>query len=237
MTVADALTLYELAGADPALRFSPHCWKTRMALAHKELKADLVPWRFIEKEAIAFSGQERVPVLVHNGEAVSDSWRIAVHLEERFPDRPSLFGGEGAVPPIRFINHWSDTVLLPAVGRGMVLDIHDRVHDTDRHYYRTSREQALGSTLEHVVADRPANLAAVRQALQPLRQALAKHAFLAGSAPAYADYCVFGVLMFARCIGSTELLEHDDPVFAWRDRLLDAFGGMARSAPTVHSWS
>lgn len=234
--MVDDLTLYELAAADPALRFSPHCWKTRMALAHKGLEADLVPWRFTDKEAIAISGQERVPVLVHDGVAVSDSWHIAVHLEEWFPDRPSLFGGEGTVPPVRFINHWSDTALLPAVARLMVVDIHDRVHDTDRRYYRTSRERALGATLEEVAADRPANLAAVRRVLQPLRLALTKHAFLAGSAPAYADYCVFGALMFARCISSVELLEPDDPVFAWRDRLLDVFDGMARSAPTFQSW-
>jgi hypothetical protein len=27
------------------------------------------------------------------------------------------------------------------------------------------------------------------------------------------------------------LLAEDDPVYAWRERLLDAFGGLARSAP------
>jgi hypothetical protein len=29
------------------------------------------------------------------------------------------------------------------------------------------------------------------------------------------------------------MLEVDDPVAVWRERLLDAFGGMARSAPSV----
>src|SRR3974390_869253 len=86
------LTLYELAAADPRLRFSPYCWKTRMALAHKGLEAERLPWRFTEKDRIAFSGQGRVPVLVDEGQPVADSWRIALHLEQRFPDRPSLFG-------------------------------------------------------------------------------------------------------------------------------------------------
>jgi glutathione S-transferase len=27
------------------------------------------------------------------------------------------------------------------------------------------------------------------------------------------------------------LLEADDPVYTWREKLLDAFGGMARSSP------
>ncbi|MDR6293309.1 MULTISPECIES: glutathione S-transferase family protein [Inquilinus] len=228
-----ALTLYELAAADAALRFSPHCWKTRMALAHKGLEAERVPWRFTEKAAIAFSGQGMVPVLVHDGETVTDSWAIALHLEQRFPDRPSLFGGNGAMPLARFVNGWADTVLSPAIARIIVADVHGRVHAADRDYFRTSREQRFGQALEDVVADRPANLAAFRRALQPLRRALAGDAFIAGPAPAYADYCVFGMLMWARCISDVELLEPDDPVSAWRDRLLDAFGGLARSAPTA----
>ena len=60
------LTLYDLAGADASLRFSPHCWKIHMALAHR-LSAATVPWRFTDKEEIAFSGQKLVPVLLHDG--------------------------------------------------------------------------------------------------------------------------------------------------------------------------
>ena len=77
---APGLTLFELAGANSELRFSPHCWKTRMALAHKGLEADRVPWRFIDKAKIAFSGQSLMPVLVHGDESISDSWRIALYL-------------------------------------------------------------------------------------------------------------------------------------------------------------
>lgn len=229
----DTLRLYELAGADAALRFSPHCWKTRMALAHKGLGAERVPWRFTEKEALAFSGQGLVPVLVHDGETVADSWRIALYLEDRFPDRPSLFGGAVSVPLARFVNGWTDTTLIPSIIRIILVDIHDRLHDSDRAYFRTTREQRFGQTLEQVVADRPAHLAAVRQALQPLRRALAADPFIAGAAPAYADYCVFGALMWARCVSPVELLEPDDPVWAWRDRLLDAFDEMARTAPSA----
>ena len=32
-----AITLYDLAGADEHRRFSPYCWRTKMALAHKGL--------------------------------------------------------------------------------------------------------------------------------------------------------------------------------------------------------
>ncbi|MCF4129996.1 hypothetical protein [Methylobacterium sp. SyP6R] len=44
----------------------------------------------------------------------------------------------------------------------------------------------------------------------------------------------FGLFMWARRVGSVELVEEDDPVFGWRERLLDAFDGLARNAPTAH---
>ena len=50
-----AIIMHDLAGADPALRFSPYCWRTRMALAHKGLAVETIPWRFTEKAALAFS--------------------------------------------------------------------------------------------------------------------------------------------------------------------------------------
>jgi glutaredoxin len=59
--------LYDLAGAEPERRFSPYCWRAKLALIHKGLPFDTIPWRFNEKKAIAFSGQGRVPVLVDGG--------------------------------------------------------------------------------------------------------------------------------------------------------------------------
>jgi hypothetical protein len=42
---------------------------------------------------------------------------------------------------------------------------------------------------------------------------------------------VFGSFQWARCVSKLELLETDDPIFIWRDRLLDLFDGFARAAP------
>lgn len=227
------LVLYELAGADPALRFSPHCWKARMALAHKGVQAERVPWRFTEKDTIAFSGQGLVPVLVSNGETVCDSWRIALHLEGRFADAPALFGDASAVALARFVNNWADSALLPALARIILLDVYGCLDEADRGYFRASRESRLGRTLEQVVADRPSHVETFRQCLSPLRQTLKHQDFICGAAPAYADYCVFGMFMWARCVSPVALLESGDAVFAWRERLLDAFDGLARSAQVV----
>src|ERR1043166_9349191 len=88
-----AVRLYDLAGADPNLRFSPYCWRTKFALAHKGLAVETIPWRFTEKGVIAFPGSERVPVLVNGQKTVTDWWSIACYLEDAYPARPSLFGG------------------------------------------------------------------------------------------------------------------------------------------------
>ena len=71
------MQLYDLAGADLERRFSPYCWRIKLALMHKGLPFDTIPWRFTEKKAIAFSGQGRVPVLIDGDQVVFDSWKIA----------------------------------------------------------------------------------------------------------------------------------------------------------------
>ena len=98
------ITLYDLAGAESNRRFSPFCWRARMALAHKGLSAESLPWRFTEKGAIAPHGAEKVPVLLHDDKPVVDSWAIASYLEDTFPDRPSLFGGQGGRAMARMLN-------------------------------------------------------------------------------------------------------------------------------------
>jgi len=37
------MKLYDLAGAEDDLRFSPNCWRIKMALEHKGLTVETVP--------------------------------------------------------------------------------------------------------------------------------------------------------------------------------------------------
>jgi glutathione S-transferase len=226
-----ARTLYDLAAADPDVRFSPFCWRTKLALAHKGLAFEAVPWRFSDKAAIAFSGQGRVPVLVDEGRTVFDSWAIAEYLEDTYPDRPSLFGGEIGRGVARFLNNWADLALNVGLIRLVALDIHEAVDGKDRDYFRRSREERFGTTLESFCAGREERVAEFRRSLAPLRATLAAQPYLAGAAPAYADYIVFGSFQWVRCISDFEVLAPDDPVAAWRDRLLAAFDGLAGRAP------
>jgi glutathione S-transferase len=223
--------LYDLAGADPNLRFSPYCWRIKMALAHKGLAVETVPWRFTDREAIAFSGQGRVPVLVDGERTVSDSWAIALYLEEAYPDRPSLFGAPAAIAPTRFVNSWADMILQGGMIRLIVSDIAAIVHEKDRAYFYESRETRFGMPLDQVTAGRDGRLKAFRDTLLPLRHTLSAQPYLAGEEPAYADYIVFGSFQWARCVSSFELLAPDDVVADWRERMLDHFDGLARRAP------
>jgi glutathione S-transferase len=222
-----ARKLYELVGIEADRPFSPYCWRTRMALAHKGLAVECVPWRFTEKDAIAFSGQGRVPVLVDGDQTVHDSWTIAGYLEERYPDKPSLFDGLTGKAMAAFFGNWVDNAVNPAVMRVVLMDIYGQLREADKVYFRTSREERFGMTLEAIAADPEAKLAALRQVLQPVRLTLQQQPYLAGAAPKYADYILFGAFQWARAVSPRRLLAADDPVAAWRARLLEAHGGVA----------
>jgi len=217
-----ALTLYDLAGAEPNRRFSPYCWRIRLALAHKQLPVETIPWRFTDKDVIAFSGQGRVPVLVDADKALAGSWTIANYLEQKYPDR-SLFGGPVGAALTRFVESWTDTILQPGLVPLILVDVFARLHEKDRAYFRASREQRLGMTLEAACADRDKRVIGFRQSLEPLRTTLRGQSFLGGETPNYADYIVFGAFMWARSTSPFELMEKDDPVALWRGRLLDRF--------------
>src|SRR5258707_2367480 len=108
-----SLKLYDLAGAESERRFSPYCWRAKLALAHKGLAAETIPWRFTDKDVIAFSEQGRGPVLVDGDPVVSDSWAIAVYLEATYSDRPSLFGGPSVKTVTRFVDPSAGRMSVP----------------------------------------------------------------------------------------------------------------------------
>ena len=229
------ITMYDLAGSDPARRFSPFCWRARMALAHKGLAVETVPWRFTEKDKLPKPNDGRVPVIVDDGRVVHDSTAIADYLEERYADRPSLFGDETGRALARFVQNWTETVVQMGLIRLVLLDIYQQIGPEDQAYFRKSREERFGTTLEAFVGDREARLPAFRASLDPLRRTVERQDFLSGATPTYADYVVFGAFQWARAVSDFEVLAADDPVRAWRGRMLDLFDGIARRSPAYGS--
>jgi glutathione S-transferase len=225
------ITMYDLAGQEADRRFSPFCWRSKMALAHKGLAVETVPWRFTEKDKLPQPNVGRVPVIVDGSRVAHDSTAIADYLEEQYPDRPSLFGGPAGRALVRFVQNWTETVLHPGIIRLVLLDIYRHIGPADQEYFRADREQRFGMNLEEFVGDRAARLPAFRASIDPLRRTVERQDFISGAAPAYADYVVFGAFQWARAISDFELLAADDPVRAWRGRMLELYEGLAARAP------
>ncbi|MGC8469618.1 MAG: glutathione S-transferase C-terminal domain-containing protein, partial [Acetobacteraceae bacterium] len=160
---------------------------------------------------------------------VFDSERIADHLETRYPDRPSLFGGAAGRALARFLHHWTVQMLHPEISRLVLPDLFPRLAETDRAYFRASREAALGLKIEDLPAQRAERLVAFARALAPLRTLLETQPYLSGTAPLYADHIVFGAFQWARVASPLVLVAPEDPVAAWRERMLDAYGGLGRA--------
>ncbi|UUX50760.1 glutathione S-transferase N-terminal domain-containing protein [Nisaea acidiphila] len=229
-----AITFYDLSAKNGA-RFSPYGWRARMALAHKGLEeaATVEHVRFGEKEKLEFSGQKLVPVLKDADTVVCDSWDIACYLEDTYPDAPSLFGGEAGRGGALFVTEWANRTITPLIAGLIVHDVLLACDERDKDYFRESREARFGRKLEEVQAGREERLPDLHKALAPARGVIEKQPYLGGTGPSYADYALFGTLMWARISSPFELLSEEDPLWGWRERLLDAHGGAARKEAPV----
>ena len=142
------IRMFDLAGAEENRRFSPYCWRTKLALAHKGLPFETIPWRFIERDAIGAHGAKTVPVLLDGSTTVVDSWQIARYLDDRYRDRPALFGNDAAVGATLFMRQWTDRVVHLAMLRVLLLDIHRHLDPANQAYFRESREKRVPGEYE-----------------------------------------------------------------------------------------
>lgn len=228
-----SIILYELCGRDPERLFSPHCWKARMALAHKGLQFESRPTPFTRIPEIAGGFSKTVPVLDDGGTLVKDSFEIALYVERTYPDRPSLFGGPGGEASARFVERWTQFVVQAPLLRLIVADIHGGLDAPDQAYFRKSREERLAGPLEEIQAGRDERLVAFRELLRPLREMLTFQPFIGGEQPLFHDYVVFGALQWARVSSPFAILADDDPVAGWFGRCLalhDGLGSKTKAA-------
>jgi glutathione S-transferase len=164
------------------------------------------------------------------GEIHHESQFFRILLERQYSEEPSLFGGATAKATIRFIESWTDTVLLSGILPFIIMDLFDHLDAKDRGYFRTSREQRLGTTLEQLGANRENKIKSFRQSLDPLNRTLKNQLFVGGDQPNYGDYIVLGAFMWARSVSPFKLLEPNDSAALWRARMLDRFA-VARNSP------
>jgi glutathione S-transferase len=225
------ITLWELGGKNDR-RYSVFSWRTRMALVHKGLSFETHPVRMSDKAAIAFSAGKTVPVVRDGETVVRDSWKIAEHLEARYPEKP-LFGGEIGRGVTHALNTWVDRALVRNMLEVLAPDIHERVDPADERYFRGMAERVCARSLEDLRAGQDEALERLGRSLEPMQALLKRQAYVCGQHPAYGDYVLFSLFQWARVMSPRELLAPEDPLSAWRERVLDLFGSFARNVTTA----
>lgn len=148
---------------------------------------------------------------------------IAEYLEERYPDRPSLFGSpHGAA--------WTDRTVQLNAARPILMDIFACLHPDDRAYFRAPRETRFDMRLEEVCPDPQAELPSLRRLLEPARRVPRKQTYLAGEAPNYADCALYGTFMWWRMTSRLLPFEQSDVMSDWLARMDGVCEGEGRRA-------
>jgi glutathione S-transferase len=229
-----SITLYDLAAADATVRFSPHCWKSRLALSHKQLEHTTVPVAFTEKHKISMSNQGLLPVLTDGDTIVNDSWDIALYLDSRYPQQPAIFADDEARSQGASMNEWCDKVLSQHVRPLVIMPIFSMIKEDDKAYFRQSREEKLGLSLEAFTEKAPDSIVELNKALDTLRERLSDQPYLAGETSSYADICVLGVFLWIACSNETALVDigfthKEDVVYQWYQRMLSRYSDVIPS--------
>ena len=226
------IQLWELKGKD-ARRYSLFSWRTKLALKHKRLEWESHAVLMSDKAAIAFSGGKTVPVIKDGESVIRDSWKIAEYLEEKYADQASLFGGPIGRGVTQALNTWTDRALVPAMMPVIVADIYERIDAADQPFFRQMFEGFLKSTLEEARGRRQEFARRLERVIEPWQAALKRQPFVCGSAPAYGDYILFSVFQWARITSPQDIFDNSDPLYVWRERMLDLYDGFARTTPTA----
>ena len=219
------MKLYELCG-DDSRRFSPYCWRTRMALAIKGIEVEAASVGFSEIPGICGGTGKTVPTLETDVSVIVGSFEIALHLDKVHPANP-LFRGEAAEVHCRLIQGWADTAVVAGLASMIVVDVWSVLRPQDKDYFRTTREARFGKTLEEFQSGREDRVASFNSmTLAPARRALASAQWLGGEQPDYADCILFGTLMWPHVVSEFTVLE-DGPIMDWFRRCLEMVPGEA----------
>lgn len=230
-----SITLFDLVGTNPEIKFGPFCWRTRMSLLHKGVDFISEPWRFLEKDTIADSGHTAVPVINDGGQWVGDSWDIAKYLDEKYPDKPTLMNGAEGEAHALLIQELCMSLVFPAVIPIAAYPVSKILDEENQAYFIKTREAAFGNKLSEIHADPDTGKANLEKALTPFNNMLKSKQFIGGDAPTYADYVLFGVLKWADVVSSYRPINDSSAVGEWFVRLDNMYDGNGANAPTVRT--
>ena len=212
------VVLFDLATRSDS-RPSPFCWRTRLALRHKQLPFEARATLYSEISNLGDGSYKTLPVINDEGAWSGGSFNIAEDLESRYPDRPTLFPNDPRHSFAEFVESWVDSTLHPQIFPVVALKIWEQLPSSEQDYFRRTRELRLSTSLEEAHQRTSGKLPAIRASLEPMRRILAKRPFLSSESPAYADYIVYGALQWYWLSTGSALIEVGDPIGAWFDRI------------------
>lgn len=213
-------TLYELCGAEPDRIFSAYAWRVRLTMGLKGLDFTSKPTPFTEIPKILDGSYTKVPVLIDGDKTLSESFNICTYLEDAYADTPSIFGGAGGRDNAALIDNLIVTGLYPATTRMIVGDIAEKLAPVDHEYFRSTREQRLGGTLEDVQRGRDKERERFATFIKPYRRRLELAPFLGGQNLLFSDIALAASFCWAKATSSYDTL-NGDPVFgAWFENVL-----------------
>jgi glutathione S-transferase len=207
---------------------SPYCAKVRKLLEYKGVEYETIEVDYLErKELLIASGQIMVPALkLENGETIVDSDRIAMRLEELFPE-PTIFppGQRGLhIALARYI----DTTVEDEIFRASVPDelAHFRRQGGDREaMWRLIRDRKYGAGfVDRMIAEHDANLRRVAAALAPFEEQLGAGAYLTGRI-GLADFSLYGQLHYFGFTGELKIPPSMPNLRAFYGRMDRIFSG------------
>ena len=196
-----AAKLYQFLG-------SPFCAKVRKILAFKGVEFEVIEVDYLDrKELLIASGQITVPaVTLDNGETIVDSARIAMRLEELYPE-PTIFpaGWRGMHLALAdYIDNRLEDSIYP-VALADELAYYSRQGADRGALWRFIRERKYGKGfVDRTIADQSANWQRFRIALAPFEEQLGIAPFLTGRI-GLADFALYGQLYYLAFTGELKI--------------------------------
>ncbi|KAI1316530.1 hypothetical protein EDD11_009869 [Mortierella claussenii] len=190
------LKLFELVDSKTRkISFSPAVWRAKFALNYKKVSYESVTLTFLEIPTMIPAAcpnvvAPTVPTLqLETGEGLPDSLAIAEYLEDRYPDRPLLFGTSASEKNLqRFFESYVQSKIHPAIQRMVFQDMYNMQDDENAHYFRTSREKSSGLPYQQIAGDRNENLRELKENLGLIHTALRAGGWILGAQPGWADF-------------------------------------------------
>ncbi|MFQ3361041.1 MAG: glutathione S-transferase N-terminal domain-containing protein [Alphaproteobacteria bacterium] len=216
------ITLYELSGKND-VRFSPYCWRARMALNYKNLDFKTVPIKFTEKNLIEFSGQKLLPIMVDNDIVVTDSWNIACYLDKKYLGNKNLFM-DAELNFDHFVNQWADKMLNGAIIKIVINDITKHLDTKDKDYFIKSRSQRFGISPKDMADKSIDSLNQLYKYISFLNSILEKQEFISGDSIGYSDFVIAGSLKWGKQVTDVDLIDKNNTnMLIWYNKIENLF--------------